>query len=91
MSSFYSRQAIVTSYHGPTDRSGARITARAHAGSVRVQWNYAIGIAENYAAAAQALATKLGWSGDYAIGSLPDGRYVFTVVSDDTIAFKVSR
>jgi len=84
MSSFYTRQAIVTSYHGPTDRSGPRIIAKCDAGSVRCAYNYALSIADNHRAAAEALILKLGWSGNYAAGTLPDGRTAFVKVETDT-------
>lgn len=55
-------QAIVTRYHGPTDRKGSRVSARAEAGRVTLPWDYALGVDANHAAAAQALADRCGWT-----------------------------
>lgn len=76
-------QAITTKYHGPTDFRGACVTARAAAGRKTVSWDYALGIRENHAAAAQALAEKLNWSGVWVSGGLPDeSGDVFVIVAD---------
>jgi hypothetical protein len=55
-------QAIVTKYHGPTNLRGARVSARAEAGRVRVQYDHALNGSDNHKAAAQALVNKLGWT-----------------------------
>jgi hypothetical protein len=55
-------QAIVTKYHGPTNHKGSRISARADAGRIMMSYDHALGISENHAAAAQALAERLGWT-----------------------------
>lgn len=57
------RQAIFTTYHGPTNSSGARVRAKAEAGGVTRNWDYAVNAHENHCEAAQALAEKLDWSG----------------------------
>lgn len=54
-------QAIVTKYHGPTNYEGSRISARADAGRIVIAWDYALIPDENHAAAARALADRLGW------------------------------
>jgi hypothetical protein len=69
-------QAIQTRYHGPTDHNGSRITARCDAGRVTVPYDHALGLPENHDAAADALIRKLGWTGRYVSGALPDGSYV---------------
>jgi hypothetical protein len=69
-------QAIVTRYVGPTDWNGARIVARCDGGRIRVSWDHALNPPGNHAAAAQALAEKLEWRGQWVTGCLPDGRYV---------------
>ena len=84
---FYSRQAIATSFHGPTDTRGARVKATCDAGTIYVGWDYALGITENHAAAAKALATKLGWTGAFVVGSVKGGGHVFVLASADTTAF----
>ena len=71
------RQAIVTKYHGPTNTRGSRITARAEAGSVTVDYDHALNAGDNHLAAARRLAEKLGWSGDWFGGGLPSGGYCF--------------
>ena len=65
-------QAIVTKYHGPTDRKPSRITARCDAGRIVVQWDHRLNVADNHREAVSALATKLGWSGTWILGSLPE-------------------
>lgn len=75
-------QAIITKFHGPTDSRGARVTARAAAGRKTVSWDYALNSQQNHAAAAQALAEKLNWSGVWVSGGLPDeSGDVFVIVA----------
>lgn len=54
------RQAIVTKYRGPTAFSGSKITAKCQGGSVRVPYDYAIGVEGNHLAAAQRLVARMG-------------------------------
>jgi hypothetical protein len=54
-------QAIVTKYHGPTNHKGSRVSAKADAGRIVIAWDYALNPDENHAAAARALADRLGW------------------------------
>ena len=70
MSSVY--QAITTKFIGPTNFRGARINAKAAAGSLTVGYEHGLNISDNHAMAAQALAEKLGWEGEYFQGGLPD-------------------
>ena len=56
-------QAITTKYAGPTNTRGTRIIAKAAAGRVSVGYDHALNLEDNHAAAAQALAAKLGWTG----------------------------
>ena len=56
-------QAITTKYAGPTNTRGSRIIAKAAAGRVSVGYDHALNLEDNHAAAAQALAEKLGWVG----------------------------
>lgn len=67
------RQAIQTTYRGPTDHRGSRIIARCDAGRVVVPWDHAIGVGENHEAAARALASKLGWAWDHVGGGIGNG------------------
>lgn len=77
-------QAIITKYHGPTDRRGSRVSATAAAGRVYLAWDDALNSEANHAAAAVALAEKMGWLGAgygrLVSGGLPDGSFahVFT-------------
>jgi hypothetical protein len=68
-------QAIQTKYLGPTNYKGARVVAECDAGRVTLSWDHALNVEDNHAAAAQALAKKLGWTnyGPWHGGSLKDG------------------
>lgn len=82
------RQAIATKYHGPTDRLGSRVSAKADAGRVVLAWDYALSTEGNHRAAAEALARKLDWQGAWIGGGLPDQGYCF-VLQDDQGGFVV--
>ena len=80
-------QAIVTKYHGPTDRKGARISATS-ASSIRLYLSYdhSLDLEENHDAAALALARKLAWTRwPYSRGSLRNG-YVYVPVPTVSVA-----
>jgi len=80
------RQAIQTKYLGPTDMRGGRIKASADAGSITVAWDHKLGIEANHTAAAQALAAKLGWKGQWSGGGLASGcAYVLVDCTDFVI------
>ncbi len=74
--------AIVTKYHGPTDRRGARISARRgdHQPGDTVVWlpfNYAANSEERHRAAAVVFCDRHGWASDWLVaGEMRDG-YVF--------------
>lgn len=68
------RKAIVTRYHGPGTVRGSRITAQCAGGKVTVPYDYELNSGENHAAAAAALAAKLGWTGRMVGGGHPDQR-----------------
>lgn len=78
------RQAIVTSYKGPTDASGSRIIAKCAAGRVVVPYPHeeSEGAPAHYVAAKK-LAEKLGWKGDMIPAGLPNDDYVFVFVPDE--------
>lgn len=81
------RQAIVTKYLGPTDSRDPRIKARAQAGSTVVDWDDALSIEANHAAAARALAVKFDWRGGFVGGAMPDGSgYCFVSTLTDGAA-----
>ena len=65
-----SHQAIITKYFGPTNTRGSRVKATCEAGSITVAWDYALGIEDNHKAAARALISRLGWEGNWVMGSL---------------------
>lgn len=71
------RQAIVTKHLGPTNTRGSRVKAIADAGHIVVHWNHRLGVVENHTAAAQALANKLGWLGEWSGGSIPGSGFAF--------------
>ncbi|MFA7250090.1 MAG: hypothetical protein WC273_10725 [Dehalococcoidia bacterium] len=68
-------QAIQTKYHGPTNSTGSRITARCDAGRLTVPYDYALNIDGNHRAAAEALLVKVGWDNLHSLasGTLHDG------------------
>jgi hypothetical protein len=76
-----SRQAITTSYRGPTDTSRSRVIARCEAKRISVPWDHALDPGANHAAAALQLMDQLGWSenNDLVMGGTRDG-YVFVQV-----------
>ncbi len=69
---FRSYQAIVTKYIGPSNTKGSRIKARSAAGSLTVHLDNALNIEDNHAKAAEALANKYKWPGEWHIGGMPD-------------------
>ena len=71
------RQAIQTAYLGPTNHRGGRVKASCDAGSITVEWDHALDIAENHQWAARALIAKLGWLGVWTGGSMFNRGYVF--------------
>lgn len=69
--------AIETYFVPPTSMRGPRVKARvmegrtpdgAPARSITLPWNHALGTSENHAAACEALAARLGWSGEWIEG-----------------------
>ena len=86
-----SYQAIITKYFGPSNSKGSRINASAAAGSITIGLDNALNVERNHAKAAEALANKLGWPGDWHIGGMPsDTGYCFVAVGDgDGAAFIV--
>ena len=81
-------QAITTKYLPMVGVKGSRCKATAQCGSVTVSWDNALNVEENHAAAAQALATKQGWRGDWHMGAISTGGYC-SVCSDIQPAFEV--
>jgi hypothetical protein len=71
------RQAIVTEFHGPTNKTAARIFAKADAGRLVVSWDHSKSIEDNHRRAAEMLCRKLQWDGVLAGGTLPGRGYAF--------------
>src|SRR5262250_1307976 len=76
-------QAITTKYLPATNTRGGRIKATAQAGSITIEWDHRLNLERNHAAAAKALARKLGWTGRWMGGGLPGSGFAFVPVSDD--------
>ena len=74
-------QAIITKFLAPTNNRGSRVKATCQAGTITVNWLDDLDIQDNHAAAANALAKKLGWTADkygHLIGGcMANGGYCF--------------
>src|SRR6476659_7189825 len=55
------RQAITTSFRGPSDKRGSRIVAKCEALRISVECDDALSVQDNHAAAALELMRRLGW------------------------------
>jgi len=75
------RQAITTSFRGPSDKRGSRIVAKCEALRISVGCDDALDIPSNHAAAALQLMARLGWDerNDLVMGGTSAG-YVFVQV-----------
>ena len=78
-------QTIMTKYLGPTDTKPPRVkamTSSGHRGSTyTVEWEDILDVEGNHADAAQKLLDKLGWRGEWRMGSTDRG-YVFVNATD---------
>ena len=74
-------KAIVTKYHGPAKR-GSYMSATADGKTVRVSYDHALNSDGNHAAACRALLRKLGWSGAYASGGLPNSARAWVYMAE---------
>lgn len=74
--------AIVTRYVGPTNKSPARVIARCKAGSAIQNYDHALSHEANHVKAAQELARRYGWEGNWSGGMKPgdDQHYVWVRV-----------
>jgi hypothetical protein len=61
-------QSIETKFFGPTNFKGTRVQAKACAGTIYHNWDYALSPCENHEAAAKALASKLDWGYSQLVG-----------------------
>lgn len=87
----HARQAIVTRYHGPTNYRGSRVSAKAEAGRLTIEWDDALSSEDNHAAAVKALAHRLEWDSDaytrdggWHLGALPGGGYVAVLLTTNS-------
>jgi hypothetical protein len=82
-------KAIQTTFHGPTDTRGSRITATAGSNRVTLSYDHALDADENHDAAALALCEKLGWNQHHLMrGTLENARHqsignVYTFEAND--------
>lgn len=70
------RVAVVTTYHGPTNYHGSRITVRRADGGgkrITVGWDHSLGTTENHAAAVREYLSLMGWGGRWTVGSTRTG------------------
>jgi hypothetical protein len=73
-------QTITTKYINPTNHNGARIKATSSGGiSMTRSYEYGMSTEENHEEVAMALAERLGWDYDFAVGGTATG-YVFVPV-----------
>ena len=56
------RQAIVTTFYGPTNTKGSRVKAQCDAKTMWFSWDYDLGVTENHQHAAARLVADLGWT-----------------------------
>lgn len=68
--------AILTKYHGPTNRKGSRISATANGNRIYIPYPHHCGPDEANLLAAERLCHKMGWRGELVAGRTPIG-YVF--------------
>lgn len=76
-------KAIKTVYHGPTNTRGARIYASAEGGNrASIPYPHECNQAGAHAMAAEALATKMRWTGVWVGGGFADC-YVWVIADND--------
>ena len=77
-------EAIVTKYHGATDKKGSRVTATACGGlKVSIPYPHELSGEAVHMAAAAALMAKAGLKGKLVAGLMPTGGYVFILTRTD--------
>jgi|GEM_PF-2338241 hypothetical protein len=85
--------AIKTKFIGPSNTRGSRVKAetcealREHRRSVTLSWDHSLDGQGNHARAAEALAKKLGWAGEWHIA---DGGEVYLWVRTGVFSFRFS-
>src|ERR1700733_1724485 len=80
-------KAITTTYHGPTNTRGSRITATDENGNrITISYPYELSGEAVHRAAALALCAKMNWTGRLTGASLKRGYvFVFTITSDAVV------
>lgn len=78
----WTRQAIRTRFHGPTNTMGTRVSAAWSGGRIYWDWRYGLSPEENHRAAAQALSEKLNWGAVVDGGSFDNDYYWLTAQSE---------
>jgi hypothetical protein len=70
-------KAIVTTFHGPTNTKGSRVSAQDMDGNrITISWSHVLNGEAAHAEAALALCKKLDWHGRLVAGAIVRG-YVF--------------
>lgn len=69
-------QAIETKYLPVSNTKPSRFKATCSAGSIIINYDYAFNYEYNHILAAKALIEKLGWSQNFATGTLKNGNFV---------------
>lgn len=72
-------QAIQVKYLSATNHRGVRLKAFVNADSVTISRDYSLDLAGNEAKAAEMLAQKLWWTGEFIRGTLPNGEVVYVI------------
>jgi hypothetical protein len=68
------RQSIVTKYIAPSNVKGSRVSATSTSGErIIIGWDDTVDTDTNHTIAAAMLAEKLGWSGRWEAGAMPNG------------------
>lgn len=81
-------KAIITKYHGPTDRRGSRVSATdTDRNRITIPYDDELRHDDAYAAAAIALCKKMGWKGKLIGGGTKTGM-VFVFANSDAWEIK---
>ena len=70
------RVAVISTYHGPTNHNGSRITVRRADGGgkrITVSWDYSLDGMKNHAKAITAYLEMMQWEGSWIVGATATG------------------
>jgi hypothetical protein len=74
-------QTIKTKFLSPTDTKPARVKATTTSGiNLTLSWDHGLDTYDNHVKAAQALAERLKWPGQWHGGSADDGEMIFVCI-----------